>query len=316
MAFNVAKFTESLTQLSKDQSTKIGATLTNQYGSIVSYGYNGLPRGMNDANMAYQNKEKGNGRFYKYDLFEHAERNCLYNYAKNNTELKDDGTFAIISHIRTMEDFRALISLGIKNIFYKSVSQTLDIHVCNHMADETKTRLVCVQNNAQDFGKISKLFNVFENSFEENSNDFSFCAFFNKDFSMISMGTFGFSDYMKLKIKHAINHSNNKLRTNLLKEIESTGFYKGYSMYQSAVKNAIYNLLVTHFVDNVEQVSKYQLNVTLQPCIHCAIGLFSCGLWLSLGNIVVTEFSKTITTSQRWGIENQIAIEFENLILG
>lgn len=60
---------------SKDRSTKVGAIIVNQHNEIVSTGYNGFPRGINDDNEAYHERP------LKYDITEHAERNAVYQAA-------------------------------------------------------------------------------------------------------------------------------------------------------------------------------------------------------------------------------------------
>ena len=61
---------------SKDASTKIGAVLVKNK-SVISEGYNGLCRGVND-NISKRNFERPE----KYFWFEHGERNSIYNAAR------------------------------------------------------------------------------------------------------------------------------------------------------------------------------------------------------------------------------------------
>ena len=56
----------AVNQLSNDQSIKTSATLLNKYGSVVALGYNGMPYGMDENNLYYQNKVKG--KYYKYTI--------------------------------------------------------------------------------------------------------------------------------------------------------------------------------------------------------------------------------------------------------
>ena len=58
---------------SKDRSTQVGAVIVGPHREIRSAGYNGPCRGEADDDPAIQ------ARPLKYDLFEHAERNCIYN---------------------------------------------------------------------------------------------------------------------------------------------------------------------------------------------------------------------------------------------
>lgn len=67
---------------SKDQSTKVGAVVVGPDHEIRSTGFNGLPRGMADDNAEYQYRP------FKYKLFEHAERNAIFNAARFGACLK------------------------------------------------------------------------------------------------------------------------------------------------------------------------------------------------------------------------------------
>ena len=65
---------------SKDPSTKVGAVIVDQDKRVVSLGYNGFPKGVNDFDSRYDD------RSLKYKYVVHAERNAIV-FAK--TDLKD-----------------------------------------------------------------------------------------------------------------------------------------------------------------------------------------------------------------------------------
>lgn len=71
---------------SKDKSTKVGAVIVDpRTNSVLSMGYNGLPRGVDDEIPERHERPE------KYHWFEHAERNAIYNangvrYAKMYTQ--------------------------------------------------------------------------------------------------------------------------------------------------------------------------------------------------------------------------------------
>ena len=67
---------------SKDKSTKVGAVIVTQDNLPVANGWNGFPRGCQD------DIESRHERPLKYKWFEHAERNCLYNAARQGTSTK------------------------------------------------------------------------------------------------------------------------------------------------------------------------------------------------------------------------------------
>ena len=69
---------------SKDPSTKVGAVIVRPNKTIVSVGFNGLPRGVDDLDSRY------NERALKYAMTVHAEANArlrapLWMYAVRDT---------------------------------------------------------------------------------------------------------------------------------------------------------------------------------------------------------------------------------------
>jgi dCMP deaminase len=100
-------FADKIAKKSKDQSTKVGAVIYNdRETSPISFGYNGMPRGLQD------DHPERNERPEKYSWFEHAERNAIYNVAR---ELLED-KIIFCSHFPNMESARAIVSSGIKSV--------------------------------------------------------------------------------------------------------------------------------------------------------------------------------------------------------
>ncbi|MBI2062677.1 MAG: CMP deaminase [Candidatus Yanofskybacteria bacterium] len=62
---------EHIAQWSKDPSTKTGAVIVDPNNRVVSIGYNGFPRGVNDLPERLENRE------IKYKIIVHCERNAL-----------------------------------------------------------------------------------------------------------------------------------------------------------------------------------------------------------------------------------------------
>lgn len=56
---------------SKDPSTKVGAVLVNDLGQVVGTGYNGFPRGVEDTEDRYLDRDR------KYKFIVHAEVNAI-----------------------------------------------------------------------------------------------------------------------------------------------------------------------------------------------------------------------------------------------
>ena len=72
---------EEISKWSKDPSTQCGAVAVGDKGQILSQGYNGFPRGIND-NLGLLKDKKS-----KYDRIVHAEMNVIYNACYNGTSL-------------------------------------------------------------------------------------------------------------------------------------------------------------------------------------------------------------------------------------
>lgn len=71
-------------QMSKDPSTKVGSVIKcNEDKSIVSTGYNGLPKWMPDIEYVLNNRE------VKYKYIIHAEENAINFANKRNAALSD-----------------------------------------------------------------------------------------------------------------------------------------------------------------------------------------------------------------------------------
>ena len=69
------KMAEEVASWSKDPSTKVGAVIVDRNRRVVSTGYNGIPRGVEDT------FERLNDRNIKYKIILHAEENAMM-YAK------------------------------------------------------------------------------------------------------------------------------------------------------------------------------------------------------------------------------------------
>jgi dCMP deaminase len=90
---------------SKDRSTKVGCVIVGPDNEIRATGYNGFPRGVDDANQARHERPE------KYLWTEHAERNAIYNAARIGTPL--DGCRAYLPWFPCMDCARALVQVGI-----------------------------------------------------------------------------------------------------------------------------------------------------------------------------------------------------------
>lgn len=94
---------------SKDPSTKVGAVAVGSYGQILSQGFNGFPRGINDFGYRLSDRKT------KYDLTAHAEMNCIYNATINGVSL-DKATLYVYGLPICHECAKAIIQVGIKRV--------------------------------------------------------------------------------------------------------------------------------------------------------------------------------------------------------
>lgn len=93
---------------SKDPNTKIGAVIVGKDHEIISCGFNGLPRGMKDDLDSYNSKPD------KYFWYEHAERNAVYNAARNGIHTL--GCTMYTQGVPCADCARGAIQAGIKEV--------------------------------------------------------------------------------------------------------------------------------------------------------------------------------------------------------
>jgi dCMP deaminase len=102
------KLADFVAAKSKDKSTKVGAIIIGDGNEVISMGYNGFPRGVND------DIPERHERPIKYKFTEHAERNAIYNAARKVLE----GTTLVLNFdpCPCTDCTRAIIQSGIKRI--------------------------------------------------------------------------------------------------------------------------------------------------------------------------------------------------------
>lgn len=95
---------------SKDQSTKVGCVIVSPDKAILSMGYNGFPRGVDDT------PEYRQIRPTKYEFVVHAEENALLNAGRNGTRLS--GGILYVTMPPCTRCAGSIIQSGIKEIIY------------------------------------------------------------------------------------------------------------------------------------------------------------------------------------------------------
>jgi len=103
---NIAK---EVATWSKDPSSKIGAIAVKDR-VILSTGYNGFPRGIDDSEDRYQDKEQ------KYKYVVHGEMNCIYNAAHIGTNLNNSDMY-VYGLPTCSECAKGIIQIGVKRVF-------------------------------------------------------------------------------------------------------------------------------------------------------------------------------------------------------
>lgn len=117
-----------IAQWSKDPSTKVGAVIVGKRRQILSVGYNGIPRGVEDPLHPShpdldQNEWDHNSKVFvdrmerpgKYAWFEHAERNAIYNAAEHGIALR--GATLYVTIPCCADCARAVIQSGITLVY-------------------------------------------------------------------------------------------------------------------------------------------------------------------------------------------------------
>ena len=94
---------------SKDPSTQVGAVVIGEQGQVLSQGYNGFPRGVDDSTERYDN------RVTKYKFVVHAEMNCIYNASYTGASLNGATLYAFGLPVCS-ECAKGIIQVGIKRI--------------------------------------------------------------------------------------------------------------------------------------------------------------------------------------------------------
>jgi dCMP deaminase len=107
MAVHVAK-------LSKDPSTKVGAVILDPKRRIVSGGYNGFPRGVEDSDERLNNRET------KLRMTIHAERNAL-----SFATAPVNGCTLIVTHPCCAQCAAAIIQADIAHVVWRKPSEAM-----------------------------------------------------------------------------------------------------------------------------------------------------------------------------------------------
>ena len=115
---------------SKDPSTQVGACIVDQVHKVVSIGYNGMPRGVDDEKISW---DKGDGLDSKYLYVCHAEFNAILN-TRDGSAL--NGCILYVTLFPCNECAKAIIQVGIKEIVF------LDDKYHDHLESQASRRIL------------------------------------------------------------------------------------------------------------------------------------------------------------------------------
>jgi len=99
---------------SNDPSSQVGAVIVDDEHKVVSIGYNGMPRNIDDEALSW-NKNEGLDSKYLYVC--HAEFNAILN-SRNGNSVKDCTIYVTLFPCN--ECAKAMIQTGIKKVIYLS----------------------------------------------------------------------------------------------------------------------------------------------------------------------------------------------------
>ena len=136
--------------ISKDPNTKVGACVVDDDNKVVSIGYNGMPKGVDENKLSW-NKNEGLDSKYLYVC--HAEFNAILN-TRNGSALK--GCRLYVTLFPCNECAKACIQVGIKEIIYleNKYADTIGVQASRKMLELAGIKLR--QFNAQELKQLVK----------------------------------------------------------------------------------------------------------------------------------------------------------------
>jgi dCMP deaminase len=102
------QFSQAIAECSKDPSTKVGCVIVGPDREILSTGFNGFPRGVEDTEERLNNREE------KYRIIVHAEANAVIQAARVGTRLKGSTAYCSLAPCSKCAGF--MIQAGISRV--------------------------------------------------------------------------------------------------------------------------------------------------------------------------------------------------------
>lgn len=112
---------------SKDPNNQVGACIVNDANKILSIGYNGLTKGMDDSTFDWNSTGEKTGvkENIKDYYVVHAERNAILNYRGNMSDL--EGATLYVTWFPCNECTKEIIQVGIKKVVYLRMYSKKDL---------------------------------------------------------------------------------------------------------------------------------------------------------------------------------------------
>ncbi len=104
------KLAHEFSKKSKDPSTKVGCIIVGEGNVVLSMGFNGFPRNIDETRPERWERPA------KYVWVEHAERNCCHNAARHGIKLMGATAYMNWDPIPCVECTKALIQSGISQL--------------------------------------------------------------------------------------------------------------------------------------------------------------------------------------------------------
>ena len=129
---------------SKDPNNRVGACIVNSENKVLSVGYNGLPRGMDDDLFDWSSPGEKTGikKHIKDYYVVHAERNAILNYRGSLDDLK--GSTLYVTWFPCTECTKEIIQVGIKKVVYlRMYSKKELVDISKIMLNHAGVEVVC-----------------------------------------------------------------------------------------------------------------------------------------------------------------------------
>ena len=106
----MARLAKEVSTWSKDPSTQVGVVIVDERMRVLSQGYNGFPRGIDDDPHLLDDREE------KLKRIIHAEMNAIFNACYNGVSL-DESSLYIWGLPVCSDCAKGVIQVGVRNVF-------------------------------------------------------------------------------------------------------------------------------------------------------------------------------------------------------